>query len=157
MIIIIRQYAKTTTTNSYYTGSMKKPPFEEIEHTADLALRVRGADYVDLLRNAALGMLQLSGVRPCAGPILKRTIEIQATDRESLLVAWLEELLFVIETREMTFTSFDLHIKNGLQLSANVQETPIETLMKHIKAVTFHDLKISQSEDGLEVTIVFDV
>lgn len=136
---------------------MKKPGFEEIEHTADCALRVKGVDLGDLLRNAAQGLLHLTGIQPQTSHIQERVIEIHAPDQETLLVSWLEELLFAIETREMTFIDFELNIRNDLHLTAHVQETPITTLTKHIKAVTYHDLKIIQTGDGLEVTVVFDV
>jgi SHS2 domain-containing protein len=33
----------------------------------------------------------------------------------------------------------------------------MDSIAKHIKAVTFHDLRIVATQEGLEVTIVFDV
>ena len=136
---------------------MKSPYFEEIEHTADQALRVRGTDFEELLHNAALGMLQLTGAIPRSGPSRDRKIEVEAPDREGLLVAWLEELLFFMETRGVTYTKFELHMTGDNHLVAKVQETPIAAMTRHIKAVTYHDLEIERTEDGLETAIVFDV
>ena len=136
---------------------MKEPYFEEIEHTADQALRVRGIDFKELLHNAALGMLQLTGAIPRSGPSQDRKIEVQAPDREGLLVTWLEELLFSMETRGVTYTKFELHITSDTHLVAKVQETPIAAITRYIKAVTYHDLEIEKTEDGLETTVVFDV
>jgi SHS2 domain-containing protein len=136
---------------------MKSPYFEEIEHTADQALRVRGTDFKELLHNAALGMLELTGAIPQSGPSRDREIYVQAPDREGLLVTWLEELLFSVETRGVTFTKFELHITGDTHLVAKVQETPIAAITKYIKAVTYHDLEIEKTEDGLETTVVFDV
>ena len=136
---------------------MKEPFFEEIEHTADQALRVRGTDFKELLRNAALGMFQLTGAIPRSGLSRDQKIEVQAPDREGLLVTWLEELLFLAETRGVTYTEFELHITGDNHLVAKVQETPIVAITRHIKAVTYHALEIEKTEDGLETTIVFDV
>ena len=136
---------------------MEEQEFEEIEHTADWALRIQGENLEGLFYNAAVGMLQLAGIEPRAGPTRKRRIELQASDSESLLVAWLEELLFVIEMEEVTFSKFDLTVEDNNHLTAMVQESPIGNIKKHIKAVTYHNLKITQVEDGLEVTVVFDV
>ena len=130
---------------------MKDPYFEEIEHTADQALRVRGTDFKELLHNAALGMLQLTGVIPRSGPSRDRKIEVQAPDREGLLVTWLEELLYLTETRGVTYTEFELHITDDTHLVAKVQETPIAAITRHIKAVTYHDLEIEETEDGLSL------
>lgn len=136
---------------------MKGRKFEEIEHTADSALRIRGENLEGLFCNAAVGMLQLAGIEPSAGPTRKRRIELQASDDESLLVAWLEELLFLIEMDEVTFTEFSLTMEGTTNLTAEVREAPIGVIKRHIKAVTYHNLNITQVEDGLEVTVVFDV
>jgi len=136
---------------------MEGREFEEVEHTADWALRIRGENLEGLFCNAAIGMLQLAGIEPRAGTTRKRRFELQASDSESLLVAWLEELLFVIELEEVTFTKFDLTVEDNTRLTAKVQEAPIGNIKKHIKAVTYHDLRIAQVEDGFEVTVVFDV
>ena len=136
---------------------MQEQEFEEAEHTADWALRIRGEDLEGLFTNAAAGMLQLAGIEPRAGPTRKRRFELQASDSESLLVVWLEELLFVIEMEEVTFTKFDLTVEDNNRLTARVQESPIGNIKKHIKAVTYHNLMITDVEEGLEVTVVFDV
>ena len=136
---------------------MKGPHFEELEHTADQALRIRGTDFKELLHHAALGMLQLTGAIPSSGPSRDRKIEVQAPDREGLLVTWLEELLFSVETRGVTYTNFELHITGDTHLVAKVHETPVAAIARHIKAVTYHDLEIKKTEDGFETTIVFDV
>jgi SHS2 domain-containing protein len=136
---------------------MEEQEFEEVEHTADWALRIRGENLEGLFTNAAVGMMQLAGIEPRAGPTRRRRFELQASDSESLLVAWLEELLFLVEMDEVTFTRFDLTVEDNTRLTANVQESPIGKIKKQIKAVTYHNLKITQVEDGLEVTVVFDV
>ena len=67
--------------------------FEEIEHTADWALRVRGHDLRELLVNAARGMSRL--LVPDLTVIstdVERHFELDAFDAESLLVEWLSEL-----------------------------------------------------------------
>jgi SHS2 domain-containing protein len=33
----------------------------------------------------------------------------------------------------------------------------LDSIAKHIKAVTFHDLRITAIQGGLEATVVFDV
>ncbi|HEY42908.1 MAG TPA: archease [Anaerolineae bacterium] len=136
---------------------MEPQGYEEIEHTADWALRVRGNNLEELFRNAALGMLQLAGVEPREGLAQKRLIELQATDSEGLLVTWLEEILFILESEDVTFTEFDLRLEGNTRLTATVQEAPLMNIKEHIKAVTYHNLRIARMENGFEVTVVFDV
>jgi len=72
--------------------------FEEIEHTADRAFRVTGLDLAQLLENAANAMETMEGPRSGGGPSVTRHIEVDAVDRESLLVNWLNEILFLEQT-----------------------------------------------------------
>jgi SHS2 domain-containing protein len=42
-------------------------------------------------------------------------------------------------------------------LRARIYGTRVTQLEKHIKAVTYHNLEIVQTEKGLTATVVFDV
>jgi SHS2 domain-containing protein len=136
---------------------MERSPFEEIDHTADLAMRVRGRDFAELLKHAAEGMLTLSGVafKPVEGSQIR--IDLQAPDREQLLVMWLEELLYAIEMRAVSHQDFSIVVDDELHLEATMREVDLETVGRQIKAVTFHNLRIFGTQEGLEATVVFDV
>ena len=136
---------------------MQAPLFEELEHTADWALRVRGKDLADLLRNAALGMLQLSGAVPQAGPRRRRELRLDSLDRESLLVDFLQELLLGIEMRQVAYPEIEIHAASDSALRATLTEAPLQGVAKPIKAVTYNDLHIEESPLGLVTTVVFDV
>jgi SHS2 domain-containing protein len=142
---------------SYYTQCMERQPFEEVEHTADWALKVWGVDLPDLFINAAVGMMQLMDAMPAQHDPLVRTIKIEAIDRESLLVAWLEELLFGMEIRSVTYQDIRMQITGDTALEATIEELPLLSIAKPIKAVTYNELAIRPIQGGLEVTIVFDV
>jgi SHS2 domain-containing protein len=132
--------------------------FEEVEHTADWALRVRGSDLRTLLINAARGMNQLLVADPARIPhSIEARFELEAYDAESLLVTWLNELVFRAEVEGLVFTEFDLTDVTSTRLQAVVRGDTVAHLQKHIKAVTFHDLEIVITDDGLAATVVFDV
>ena len=139
---------------------MPQPPvkkYEEIEHTADWALKVRGADLPALFSNAALGMMDLAGVQTGEDAGQARTIELEAIDSETLLVDWLHELVVALEMEQMAFRDIELKIIEGRQLAGTVRAVPLASMDKPIKAVTFNELDIQESPQGLEATIVFDV
>ena len=133
-------------------------PFEEIEHTADNALKVFGSDLAELLFNAARGMNSLmaaeheSTMRP-----EEKLVELEAVDAESLLVEWLSELAYWAETESLLFDEFDLHRISSTRIQATLRGKRVDRLEKHIKAVTYHNLEIVQTAEGLTATIVFDV
>ncbi len=132
--------------------------FEEIEHTADKALRIFGTDLTELLVNAAAGMtyLMVADVSEISTEI-EKSIELDAIDAESLLVEWLGELAYWAESDMLIFKKFRIQKVTATHLQAKIFGGKASMLEKHIKAVTYHNLKIKKTSNGLEATIVFDV
>ena len=133
------------------------PPWEEIEHTADWALRVRGGDLAALFENAALGMLSLMGGEIEAGGRYQRTITLQAPDRIVLLVDWLNELLYFIESDEVLLDEIDVRQVTDTLLKATVRGGRSRNPRRQIKAASYHNLTIREVPTGYETEIVFDV
>jgi SHS2 domain-containing protein len=137
---------------------MSLPPWEEIDHTADWALRVRGKDRRELFEHAARGMMSLLGDVAPSDVTRRHQIALQAIDKEALLVKWLTELLYLIENEGTVFSEIRVQRADETSLDAEVEGgPPREELRKHIKAVTYHLLDIRTTDEGLETTIVFDV
>lgn len=130
---------------------------EEIEHTADWAIRIQAPNPSTLFELAAQGMVNLIGKADPETEELVRPITLQATDLESLLVGWLEEQLFILETEDLILTRSSVQILSETQLLATVGLRPVKERWKEIKAVTYHDLEIKPTSKGFEVVIVFDV
>lgn len=131
-------------------------PFEEIAHTADWSLRVWAADVESLFAEAARGMYALAGARPAAGPRRTRTFETSGPDAETLLVAFLSELVYAAEQEGLVFEHFEVEIAEQ-KLKVEMESAPLAAVNKMIKAVTYHNLQIRQTARGYEVEIVFDV
>lgn len=137
-------------------GSTRR--FEEVEHTADRALRIWGRDLAELFVNAALGMNSLMlAVDADSGPAVAKQISLEAIDAENLLVAWLSELAFWAETELLIFTHFEFRRILPTGLSVLARGNRVAALEKHVKAATFHNLEIRSAPDGLSTTVVFDV
>jgi SHS2 domain-containing protein len=137
---------------------MSQLDFEEVEHTADWALRVRGRDLRELLINAARGMGSLLVPESTVlGSDVERQVSIEALDAESLLVNWLTELAFWAETEMLVFGAYELSRLSPTHLEAVLRGSHVSNLKKHIKAVTYHGLEVLETAEGLEATVVFDV
>ena len=131
--------------------------FEEIEHTADWAYRVRSKNLAELFVAAAFGLYSLVGMELAPGTHITRYIQLQAIDYESLLVAWLNELLYYHESEGLGFEQIQIEHLDETSLQAKITGALIQQWFKEIKAVTYHDLSIRETEWGWEVTIVLDV
>ena len=134
-----------------------KKRFEEIEHTADIAIRVWGRDLAELFASAAYGMACQIADASAAPTTIERAIELTAYDAETLLVAWLGELLYLGERDGAIFTEFDMQevTPNRLRAVARGRRAPEQH--QHIKAATFSDLEIVHTGAEYETTVVFDV
>lgn len=161
--------------------------YREIEHTADRALEVWGRELPDLFVGSARGMYSLMG--DLNGLLAEdwRAIQLEAWDRETLLVDWLNELLFLTEMEgwllaecrieslcdstgspgeQSQATAGAAHDDSGrigttspvgVTLVAQVGGIRAPVTGAHIKAVTFHNLALVQNETGWSTVITFDV
>jgi SHS2 domain-containing protein len=130
--------------------------YRELDHTADWTLEVWAPDMAELLEEAALGMYRMSGVetgRPCE---LSRHVELEWADRESLLVGFLSELLYLLQADRVGFEDFQLDVSDG-HLDAKLRGGPVASVDKEIKAVTWHDVRVEERDSGLEARVTFDV
>ncbi len=134
----------------------QKAGYRELEHTADWALEVWAPSLEELLEQAARGMYALAGTRMAPSPRVRRTFTLEFQDPETLLVDFLNELLYYGEVEGVAFDTFDLRIQEG-RLHAHLEGAPLAGLVKVIKAATFHDLNVEKTPQGWRATVVFDV
>ena len=130
--------------------------FEEISHTADWSARVWADDLPSLFKESARAMNTLAGTRIGNGARRRTRFEAEGPDAESLLVAFLSELVYYQEQENLAFDEFELTMEDQ-RLKAEMEGAQIASSEKAIKAVTYHNLNIQRTNQGLETTIVFDV
>jgi SHS2 domain-containing protein len=131
--------------------------FQEIEHTADRAFRVRGVDLKELFVNAARAMFAMQGGRGRGRATVMREVSVEGVDRETLLVNWLNELLYLQEVHKESYGRFEILEISDTRLGARVHGRPGSNREKLIKAVTFHGLEVKKDRGGWHATVVVDV
>jgi SHS2 domain-containing protein len=134
-----------------------KSGFEEVEHTADWAYHVYAQSLPELFVEAAKGLYYLAGLELATQPKTAREISLKGVDRESLLIAWLNELLHYHDSEGLGFNRFEILELDHTNLKARIVGGKIVQWLKDIKAATYHNLAITPTETGFEVTIVLDV
>jgi SHS2 domain-containing protein len=133
--------------------------FELIEHPADVKLRAWGATLQQLFANAAQGMMVFlfGGEIAKARPERTDAFEIEAPDREALLVDWLSELLYRACSEYHAYVEFCVREMSDRRLVATAGVVSAEAI-DDIKAVTHHELSIrARDGGGWEATVVFDI
>jgi len=135
--------------------------YEQVPHTADIAIKAYGKDLKELFSNAAYGMFDIIADLEGLKGSVSVDIDVKAPSKEELLVSWLDELLYNFYTKGIIFFNFDIASINDTNaiakcLGRHVGENK-NRLKTEIKAATYHDLKIQENQEGLSVEIVFDV
>ncbi len=131
-----------------------------LSHTADTGIEATASSLTGLIRELALGMFELMAVvEPCPDEIALGTT-VTAITNEDLVVDCLSELLFLSETEDVHFCRFEVEEsgESTVQIRmAGVPTSGVELTGPPIKAVTYHDMEITERDDGWYGRIYFDV
>jgi len=138
--------------------------FEILEHTADIGIAAYGKTKREVFINAARGMFEIIAGRT---KNLKENfcdkIKLEADNLEGLLFAWLNELLYISETKLVILNKFEIKDLSNNKIGAEVKGTKINRLnckiKKEIKAATYYRLEIKKDEkSGLwRAQVIFDI
>lgn len=136
-------------------------PYKIIEHTADIGIETEGASLAELflICAGAVRDLIVDSMVPKVKVVI--SLSINADSREGLLVKWLEEILFLFETKELVPVEFQIDEISDTRLKAVVSadkfDPKIHTPKYQIKAVTYHDLAVREEEGRFKTRIIFDI
>ena len=134
--------------------------FEIVNHTADVGIVAYGADVSQAFTNAARALFSLITELNNVEEFLHRDIELTAPDEESLLVEWLNELIYLFDTENIIFKRFDVTKLNNTHLKARSYGEKVDSskhrLKTGVKAATYHMLKIDKGND-YQVKVLFDI
>ncbi len=141
--------------------STTAPDYTLLDHTADLGIRVRGTDLKDLFESAgrALMHLMVRGKIPSKTTSMK--ISISGEDLADLMVRWLGEILYLFAGENLVVTSIRIGSISSAHLAATLETAPLEPevheILSEIKAVTYHQIEVTETADGWEAIVIFDV
>jgi SHS2 domain-containing protein len=145
------------------TGGGEPPRYQLLEHTADVAVRVRGRDLPELFRALAFAVVDLMARAESVAPQEERRLEAHGGSIEELVVAWANEILFRLETERLLLPWLDIEavtptcvrgIARGESLDADRHGWKGE-----LKSATYHELAVRRDEVGGEwvAELVLDV
>ena len=137
--------------------------YEIIDHTADIGIKVEGSSIEELFVSAAEATfdLMVSSKRPYI-PSIEVPISVEASSVDSLMVRWLQELLFIFEKRRLVLSRFFIDSISEGAVSGAAKGIPFDSTRHRqkldIKAVTYHNLVVGRDEGGLwRAEVIFDI
>jgi SHS2 domain-containing protein len=135
-------------------------PFEIVPHTSEVALELRGRDLRALFQNAAMGLLALFEQEGRVRPRETISVRVRSSTAESLLVHWLSELVYIVQTKRWLYAKVEFTRIQENALTATLHGEPMadgQTISREVKAVTFHKLAITRDRDALRGYVILDV
>lgn len=132
--------------------------YEILEHKADLKIRAFGKTKEELFLNALLGMTESLKPDFKPGEKITRQIKINSPDLAALLVDFLSEVLYLVQTNKEIYDKAEFTKFSDTEIEAELSGQKIERFGEDIKAVTYHQLDVHQGKDGTwEATVLFDI
>jgi SHS2 domain-containing protein len=137
--------------------------YEILPHTADAKFRAYGRTLEEAFGNAALAMASLMWDWTKIEPEITHHIRASGKDREQLLVNFLSEIVYLLDTQRFLLAGVDrprIREEGGLWnletvLSGDSLSDRYE-VYGDVKAVTYSDMKIEEG-DGFAVQVVVDM
>lgn len=135
--------------------------FELLPHTADTGFRAWGETLEELFAQAAGALVEIALDAAAAEAREARQIAAAGTDREELLVNWLNEVLYVLDGERFVPARCEaLRIGEGAVCGRLVGEPRDDA--RHpprmvVKAATFHQLRIREQNGRWEAEVYLDI
>lgn len=139
--------------------------FKILDHTADEYILAFGPSLEEAFASAALAMSEVMTDTRLVEPKEAEPVEVEADDEKGLLYSWLEALLIKFDAEGKLFSRFDVkkieRTGTGVRLEATVWGEPFDP-EKHpsrtgVKAITYHQMEISQKNNHVEVRFLLDI
>jgi protein archease len=135
--------------------------FEELEHTADTGLLVRGRTFAGLCENAALGTYALIGRAVFSkDEFATRAIEVRCASLEDALFEWLRAILVAFAVDGFFAVATRVAVADGRlrgTLEGGHFDVARHEFFTELKAVTRYGLRVRETPDGFEAQVIFDV
>lgn len=135
--------------------------YEILEHPADIGFRVTAPTIARLFEGAAGAMLSIAGEPANTSPAGEYPFEASGSDVESLLVNWLNELLYWMDGKRIAVSRVRVKTIDSQHAFAVALGEPHDRA-RHptriiVKAVTYHQLKVERTKDGWCAEVYLDI
>ena len=133
--------------------------YEILEHTADVGLRAHAPTVTTLFEQATRGLCDIAGIwQRAQGSSV--AIDVEARDREGLMVDWLNEVLYVHDSRNVAVGSVEVDEVTEQRARGRIIVHPLDERAEtaiQVKAVTYHQLEVRETASGWSATVFFDI
>ena len=133
--------------------------YRYLEHTSEVGIEGTGETCQEAFEAVAEGVAALLGAW-FPGRGTARAISVSASDREALLAAWVDELLYLHEAEDLVFGGFRVDRvtvveASGRAIVAPAEGRPLEGV--GVKAATYHRVLVTGGDGRWTARVFVDV
>jgi SHS2 domain-containing protein len=137
------------------------PGFYLIDHPADLGIEAQGETLAQAFEQAATGLMSVILDLSSVEALVSREVILEASDLEHLLVKWLAEVLYLYDGEKFVSKEFSVSELRQGSLRATLRGETFAA-EKHVtrldvKAVTYHQLLVEESNEVCRVRVFLDI
>jgi SHS2 domain-containing protein len=135
--------------------------YRTFDHTGDLGLEVWAGSPEALYAEAAMALMAQIAEVPRDAAEEGLAVSLDGDDAADLLVHWLNTALLEADVRGVVWTRASVTALSDHRLEASLEGTRLDparhTLLREIKAVSFHDLELSLEPGRCRCRLVLDL
>ncbi|WP_234554540.1 archease [Thermus caliditerrae] len=134
-----------------------------LDHTADVGFALEAESLEGLFQAALQGLLSAMFQSPPKGGRRRRRMALEAEDLETLLVRYLNELIYLIQTKGFVPGKARVRVVptgNGFRLEATLVGEPFQEafgFQGEVKSATFHGLQVREEGGRWQAQVILDV
>jgi SHS2 domain-containing protein len=135
--------------------------FEILEHTADIGFRARARSLPELFESAAAALVAMCMETAGIQPRKEYALGSEGDSHESLLVNWLNDVLYRVDGERLALRDFQVADITPQRVRGTAWGEPRHA-QRHppkliVKGVTYHQLRISDDEEGWFCEVYLDI
>ena len=138
---------------------MNKMKYKFLEHVADIKFQAFGKNKEEAFLNSALALMEVVTEKVRIQDVSKRKIRVGGDDDESLLYAFLEEFLYLLDAEDFVVGKIEsLEIKDGTLSAMVLGDTASKYKFSNdVKAITYNEMFVREENGKWVVQVVLDV
>jgi SHS2 domain-containing protein len=131
------------------------------DHAADVGIRCRAPSVEGLFQAAGRALMEWMGPAPGGDGATTLEAKVEGQDREDLLVRWLQELLYLFQTKHLYFVAVESvfisdRTLQGKFLFKRWNESSYGEFQE-VKAVTYHQLRVFAEGGSWHASVILDI
>jgi SHS2 domain-containing protein len=134
--------------------------FQFLDHPSETLIEVTAPTVAEIFQDAATALFEVMTDTSALKQELQFSVSLHADDRGTLLIEWLNRLIFLHEVEHVFLARFDVDVRPGWSLTALATGQTInenQEKRSHVKSATFGSFDWIERDGGHTVRFVLDV